>query len=290
MSSIDYGEQKPKIKVDDVVHELEGAWGKSIVPVSDVTCIQNGGLLNATDTSANSILDFKSSNEEDPSEGDVNMGNADNSSVGRGIAPADSTPERGAAPATELSLPEAGPETNGGPSITAETDGSAPSATATDLSTTNYPPGSSISKAGGGGDVEMTGVYHSYQHTAEGEGGDWVLVDKDEKPSKDDTYTKSDKLGSGENSGTAGIGTPASGLQGLTPAGNTDGGESGLLETSNFDDAAGFSHIDTAGDALAVYSEQNDVLDLGDLDNSAFGDAFHASEGEHEHHDTDEIS
>jgi hypothetical protein len=288
MSSIDYGEQKPKIKVDDVVHELESAWGKSIVPISDVTCRQKGGLLNATDTAANSILDFKSSNGEDLSEGDVNMGNTDSSSVGRAVAPVDSTPERGAAPATEPPVSQAGPETSGGPSMTVETNGSAPRASATDLSTTNYPPDSSISKAGR--DVEMTGVYHGYQPSAEGEGGDWVLVDKDEKPSKDDPFTKSDKLGSGENSGTAGIGTPGSGLQGLTPGGNTDAGESGLLETSNFDDAAGFSHIDSAGDALAVYSEQNDGLDLGDLDNSAFGDAFHTSEGEHEHHDTDDIS
>jgi hypothetical protein len=51
-----------------------------------------------------------------------------------------------------------------------------------------------------------------------------------------------------------------------------------------------FTNIDSAGDALAAYSEQNDGLDLPDLDNSAFGDAFHASDNEHSHNpDTDEI-
>lgn len=47
--------------------------------------------------------------------------------------------------------------------------------------------------------------------------------------------------------------------------------------------------MDTAGDALAAYTEQNDGLDLPDLDNSAFGDAFHATENEHAQNDGDEM-
>jgi hypothetical protein len=59
------------------------------------------------------------------------------------------------------------------------------------------------------------------------------------------------------------------------------------LEGSNFD----FDNIDSAGDALAAYTEQNDGLDLPDLENSAFGDAFHASDNEHSHNpDADEMS
>ncbi|KAJ5585515.1 uncharacterized protein N7459_005315 [Penicillium hispanicum] len=59
------------------------------------------------------------------------------------------------------------------------------------------------------------------------------------------------------------------------------------LEGANFD----FTNIDSAGDALAAYTEQNDGLDLPDLDNSAFGDAFHASDNEHSHNpDADEMS
>ncbi|KAJ6086173.1 hypothetical protein N7486_010454 [Penicillium sp. IBT 16267x] len=59
------------------------------------------------------------------------------------------------------------------------------------------------------------------------------------------------------------------------------------LEGAAFD----FTNIDSAGDALAAYSEQHDDLDLPDLDNSAFGDAFHASDNEHSHHpDADEMS
>lgn len=63
------------------------------------------------------------------------------------------------------------------------------------------------------------------------------------------------------------------------------GGDASL--ESGFD----FTNIDSAGDALAAYTEQNDGLDLPDLDNSAFGDAFHASDNEHSHHpDADDIS
>ncbi|KAJ5101631.1 hypothetical protein NUU61_003853 [Penicillium alfredii] len=59
------------------------------------------------------------------------------------------------------------------------------------------------------------------------------------------------------------------------------------LDSAGFD----FTNIDSAGDALAAYSEQNDGLDLPDLENSAFGDAFHASDNEHSHHpDADEMS
>ena len=88
---------------------------------------------------------------------------------------------------------------------------------------------------------------------AAGETGDWVMVSNESKP------------------GNAAPGT----------------GESNL-ESANFDD---FTNIDSAGDALAAYTEQNDGLDLPDLDNSAFGDAFHASDNEHSHNpDADEMS
>ncbi|KAL4810868.1 hypothetical protein BDV18DRAFT_128141 [Aspergillus unguis] len=96
--------------------------------------------------------------------------------------------------------------------------------------------------------------------TASGETGDWVMVND----KKDDT--------------------PGSGLQGLTP-GNT--GTDHGLDGANFD----FTNMDSAGDALAAYTEQNDGLDLPDLENSAFGDAFHASDNENtHHHDADDMS
>lgn len=96
--------------------------------------------------------------------------------------------------------------------------------------------------------------------SASGETGDWVMIN--------------DKKGD----------TPGSGIQGLTP-GNT--GPDNGLDGANFD----FTNMDSAGDALAAYTEQNDGLDLPDLENSAFGDAFHASDNENtHHHDADDMS
>lgn len=68
----------------------------------------------------------------------------------------------------------------------------------------------------------------------------------------------------------------------------------GMVNTDTKDHAGGedfdFTNIDSAGDALAAYTEQHDELDLPDLENSAFGDAFHASDNDHSHHDGDDIS
>lgn len=126
----------------------------------------------------------------------------------------------------------------------------------------------------GDGDVEMGGAPNesAHVHTAAGETGDWVVVDNATKPSAP-----------GADRGHA-VDTPNSGF---TPG---NGGGSGL-ETSNFDDATNFTNMDSAGDALAAYDDQHDDLDLPDLENSAFGDAFHASDHEMgHHHDEDEMS
>ncbi|KAJ5662728.1 hypothetical protein N7462_011654 [Penicillium macrosclerotiorum] len=102
-------------------------------------------------------------------------------------------------------------------------------------------------------DVEMDLGDQLTAGRATGETGDWVMVNDESKE-----------------------GAPA------PEAGDAS------LETTNFDD---FTNIDSAGDALAAYTEQNDELDLPDLENSAFGDAFHASDNEHSHNpDADEIS
>lgn len=103
------------------------------------------------------------------------------------------------------------------------------------------------------GDVDMDMGNQLGGGGTAGETGDWVMVNNENK----------------DGNAVAGAGE-------------------GNLESANFDD---FTNIDSAGDALAAYTEQNDGLDLPDLDNSAFGDAFHASDNEHSHNpDADEMS
>lgn len=112
-------------------------------------------------------------------------------------------------------------------------------------------------------DMDMGGD----QNTGAGKAGDYAMNHQ----KKDGADTAGD--------------TPASGLQGFTPGNTGSAGDTGL-DGGNFD----FTNIDTAGDALAAYTEQNDGLDLPDLENSAFGDAFHASDNEPtHHHEADEM-
>ncbi|BDD61085.1 hypothetical protein MAP00_006159 [Monascus purpureus] len=117
-------------------------------------------------------------------------------------------------------------------------------------------------------DMDLGGAQPS--NTAAGETGDWVMVNNE--GNKDQGGDKT--TAPGDSSG-------------LTPGNPGSAGDTTGLDGGAFD----FTNIDTAGDALAAYSEQNDGLDLGDLDNSAFGDAFHASDNENiHHHDPDEMS
>lgn len=242
-SPVEQPQTKPKYKVDDILREVETSWGKKIVPETKVACVEKGGLLE------------KIEHEQQPEpEGDVSMENADSHLLDQFGTPAGSTPGQGAASHA------------GGP--TAAGSGNVPNTASAQASTTGTSQGGIPSVPDL--DIEMAGTSNDQQApTADGETGDWVMVNDETK--KD----QGDKSG-GQASG--------SGSQGFTP-GNTG------LETSNFDDAADFTNIDSAGDALAAYSEQNDGLDLPDLENSAFGDAFHASDNEHSHHhDVDDLS
>lgn len=123
---------------------------------------------------------------------------------------------------------------------------------------------------GSGMDVEMNMGNGRPTNTAAGETGDWVMVNNEKQNQGSDRPPTA--------------GTSGSGAQGLTPG--QAGGDTGL-DTSNFD----FTNMDSAGDALAAYTEQNEGLDLPDLETSAFGDAFHASDNENtHHHEADDMS
>ncbi|PWY78221.1 DUF1750-domain-containing protein [Aspergillus heteromorphus CBS 117.55] len=123
-------------------------------------------------------------------------------------------------------------------------------------------------------DMDMDMGDGQASNVAAGETGDWVMVNDEKK----------DQPVAGDSS-LPGIDTPGSGIHGLTP-GNGGGVGDSALDGANFD----FTNMDSAGDALAAYTEQNDGLDLPDLENSAFGDAFHASDNENTHHHDDDMA
>ncbi|PGH33393.1 hypothetical protein GX50_03780 [[Emmonsia] crescens] len=307
---VEYPDNRPKAKVGDVISNLEKTLGKSIVPVTEVSCVERGGLQErvAPPESANGST-----------AGDVDMGDAGISLPTKFEEAADSAQQQQPSAVTSAGpvlapvtaptaqLTEAEKVTAPPPSATTQT----PSTSGTSLPTEPSKPDAS-------GDVEMGGVEFenpptTTTTTTDQETGEWVIINKEENAAPRDSSitvvtaaegndkppTSTEPTGAAAatttTTTTTGIDTPASGIQGLTPAANNDLGESSTLETSNFDDATGFGNIDSAGDALAAYSEQNDELGMGDLDNSAFGEAFHVSEAERgqqrdNDNDTEEIS
>lgn len=267
----------PKAKVDDVVGQVEQAWGQPIRPVTEVVCVDRGGLQEKVDQPEHA-------HAQDAGTADVDMGDGSaGPGTGQQQTPAQPAPS---APEPKEATPESGKEP-------------APPSTVSEVGAaeTNVPQNTQETKAETSGDIEMGGM----QAEATGGSGnqeaeDWVVVDKEgneenaAEPSKPQP-SDSNSQGSGGGGGVTATSTPGKTMEGLTPgpgagAGTEMGGDSGLLETSNFDDLSGFN---SAGEALAAYGEQNDELDLGGLDDSAFGDAFHGSGGEHVHHDTDDI-
>ncbi|SCV31541.1 uncharacterized protein FFB14_03426 [Fusarium fujikuroi] len=152
---------------------------------------------------------------------------------------------------------------------------------------------SNTTAVGSGGDVTMGGTQGPKDHsTAPDQGtgsGDWVVVPKD--------GTANDQANQGPGSGaasvnantptTAGIDTAKSVAKtasaGATPAAGTPGGSVSFDQN----DFSSLGDLDTAGDALnfdgptldGAAGELGEGLDLSmDMDDSAFGDAFHGVE------------
>ncbi|GKZ68701.1 hypothetical protein AnigIFM50267_003443 [Aspergillus niger] len=249
-------ENPAKYKVDDIVREVEKSWQRQIVPEPKISCVQKGGLLEKIEPEQK---------PEPQAEGDIDMENADShfldqlgSPSAAGAVPASSTTQEPTAPTAVPGVPPTTSVPSGGVSVPPQPQ---PTADATQQ-------GASLDIDMDMGDAQAT-------NTAAGETGDWVMVNDEKKDQP-----------AGGDSSLPGISTPGSGIQGLTPGNGGSAGDS-ALDGANFD----FTNMDSAGDALAAYTEQNEGLDLPDLENSAFGDAFHASDNENtHHHDADDMA
>lgn len=113
-------------------------------------------------------------------------------------------------------------------------------------------------------DVEMSGMTN-----ADGKGGDadWVVVDNQGSPS-------AQQAGATNAHPTSSAGA----LAGIIPTSGADAEPSGIFDTADFS----FDNLDTAGDALADYTNVgDDSIGLDLMDDSAFGDAFHGTETHH---------
>jgi len=122
----------------------------------------------------------------------------------------------------------------------------------------------------------------------EGETGDWIMVDKEGDPGpaenleRPDMGVLADNAAIGSEFATPGneLDTAGDALQDFAP----DQGTTDEFHPGDFNDTVDFGGLDTAGDGLSGFAEQANAEmgleehgDLG-LDDSAFGEAFHAPE------------
>ncbi|EDN10109.1 conserved hypothetical protein [Histoplasma mississippiense (nom. inval.)] len=283
---VEYSDNRPKAKVDDIINNLQKALGKSIVRITEISCVEEGGLQKRV---------VPPETTSDSSRRDIDMGMSLRQA-------ADSKQQQSpshAASAGPVPTPVAAPTTQ--QTEVGKVSALPAGATLQTPSTSGLPLPTEPSKPDGSGDVEMGGVELANAAAATtitgNQTGEWVIVSKEEGAAPQDaSIAVVSAIEGGYNHPTSteltgaaapapvtaatGADIPVSELQGLKSAANTDLSEASALETSNFDDAAEFSNLDSVADALAAYGEQNDDLGMGDLDNSAFGEAFHASEAE----------
>jgi len=282
---------KPREVVDEIVAEVESSLGKKVERYTTVTCVAKGGLedrfSNPSLTNGNAALKspVKSTAAPPPMEnGSVQQAPASTSAVQPqpgGEQPDSTTSARESVRGADTEPPPRVPaephEQNEAaaneqrPILAEET----PAQGAMDL-----PQLDDI-----GVDVNMDGLGDDTNQ----DGNDWVMIDEPAGPTTEET-------------GHVDVQTP-----GETPTAHRDvpsqAPESAVAEDSapkhipNDDiqahsaddtgiDAADFDmsgEFDTAGDALASYGQgdDNDDLNLDDIEDTAFGDAFH-SEDEHD--------
>lgn len=137
---------------------------------------------------------------------------------------------------------------------------------------------------GVGGDVHMEGLDDNAPgDNGNQDGSDWVMVDEGGGQNSEETnapnvpttdHQPQDQL----TQATTQPGEATTNQPSLTQAQH---GQDTGLDTPNFDIGGDFDNVDvdTAGDALASYGQDED-LNLDGMEDSAFGDAFHPEEDE----------
>ncbi|KAM5466618.1 hypothetical protein MauCBS54593_005875 [Microsporum audouinii] len=258
MSPVDYSDKPLKKKADDIVNGLQASWGRTVVPITEIKCLEKGGLQERAKQ-------------------------------------APPPPPELAAPEANLisTAPYAQYDRATSSTIEAESAQEVPTSTASQpMPSPAAPPQPSAAAPQTSEDVVMSGVDSAPSHAALAEGdADWVMVNNRDGQASSSSPSKVVSPGLNANPQQPAGGAPNTTLQG-TPApvlaadATTSGATPGT--TGEFED----DNINTAGEALADYQGDVGGLDMGGLDDSAFGDAFHATEGtmgEH-HHETDEIA
>lgn len=248
VSNDDKGLNDAQRRLDEIQRGVEGVLGKGVRTVQDIECIQKGGLEEKGQTDGHLSQAFDMIDQTSDLSGQI---------------PSFETPQA-------------------------------------QLSSTNQTPGASGEQGATSGELATSGQagleaeriamreITSPAGAMEADGGDWIMVDKNGSakapPTTDlpglDDFTNDAAMGS--NVGTPGehLSQAAEGLADF--AADVEGELGQEFDTNEFGEGVDFVNLDTAGEALSGYG-QDDTLGLDEhgslgLDDSAFGDAFHSNE------------
>ena len=250
-------------RVDEICRRVEAELEKRIVIVKDMECIQKGGLEEKTQTS-------------DGYDHEYEMGD-----------PLESLDD-------QHSLPISYPVAYNSPS--AHRLGSSNGTPQSFLNLATLPGDGHEGTAADGAESTMPETSNDKQSAIDGEGGDWVMVNKnsgslhphtEELPDLD-SFTNDAVMHEHLETTGATLDSAGDALDDFTPGAQGHATED--FSTNDFSVEMGFGNLDTAGDALSGYGEQSESMGLdehGDLglDDSAFGEAFHGTEANTGHED-----
>lgn len=258
-------------KVDDIVHEVEESLGVVIGSKKNVVCVDKGGYIEEQSQQTQQV----NGNGTGPSSAHTDNGGLngflDESAMDADNTAASLLDQYGltTTPAANLSVPQVSQPESQVHSITGT-----PGTGAIDPSqNSSYQEQGNLEGSSGAHDlmdldVDMASISNTEDKGGE---GDWVMVNETDDGQEHISGAQLSKAASAES-----LAEPTD--PDAAPASNVDSGATpGMFDTAEFES---FDNLDTAGDALADYTAEGDDLGL-DLDNSAFGDAFHGTETHH---------
>ena len=286
------GDQRSKETVDDIVQEVEASWRTRIEPLSTVTCIQAGGLLQ---TKPDSTLERTATVSINTPQKETPLDDRQTDTKELGISQATTPAQQGQSPLL-ANPPRPMSSSTGTPSGQTPAEAivsnvQSPQKVHDTQDDHNLP-----SLDGMDVDMEMAGLDDQMPAGQGDEEGsnEWVMVDEDGNgngnvrgSSPEFRPALQERDSSGATEANLNSSAPGNGIHSLNtaragdPNPNATAMNDSSLDSSDFDIHGDFDNVDvdTAGDALADYGADYDAghedLKLEEMDDSAFGDAFH---------------
>ena len=262
--------------LDGIVQELESSLGVKFDSKKHVVCIDKGGFIEQQQPPPQKSpqVNGNGTQQSNPisgsnSIGDVGVMDADNSVAS--LLDQYGSGSLNGTPGANLSIPQISQPPSQSQSVVAT-----PNAPGGDpIQGSSFEEQVGLESTSGANDlldldVEMSGMTNAEDKVGE---GDWVMVG--DQATGSGQQSSSNKQLATSTDGSAGLSH-----QHTASASTRDQDPTvGIFDTGDF---GSFDNLDTAGDALADYSNVDDNMGLDLVDDSAFGDAFHGTEAFHD--------